>query len=286
MAVLHLALIGQPVVRHAAEPPVPVAGALQPLLGLLGLERDMSCGRDRLIDSLWPDATGDRGRHRLNTTVWRCRRLFGGHGDEVIVANRSGHVALDPTAIDVDVHAIARALSDERRTAAARGDAVAIAQLREAVRIDATQFLAGNFDDWVVRTRHQLELGVVKGVETLLAVAASPSDAIEWAELLVRLDPLREDAHRRLIRLYADSGRRADALRQYDVCARTLDADLGVEPLVETTLVAAAVREGVAPLPGDLADPRHALSELRRALATCQTAVEQIESALAAMSPD
>jgi Bacterial transcriptional activator domain len=100
----------------------------------------------------------------------------------------------------------------------------------------------------------------------------------------VRLDPLREDAHRRLIRLYAETGRRADALRQYDVCVRNLKDDLGVEPLVETSLVAAAVRAGVAPLPADLTDPRHALSELRRALATCQTAVDQIESALTAMT--
>ena len=282
----HLALIGQPLVRHADGPPVPVAGALQPFLALLGLERDMACDRDRLIDSLWPDTAADRGRRRLNTTVWRCRRLLGGQRDEVIVANRSGYIALDPTAIEVDVHAVARALSDDRRAAAARGDARAVDELREAVLIDAAQFLAGNFDDWVVRTRHQLELAVVKGVETLLAVAAAPSDAIEWAELLVQLDPLREDAHRRLIRLYAETGRRADALRQYDVCARNLDDDLGVEPLVETTLVAAAVRAGVAPLPGDLADPRHALSELRRALATCQTTVDQIESALAAMPRD
>ena len=286
MAGLHLALIGQPVVRHDGDPPVPVAAALQPFLALLGLERDMACDRDRLIDSLWPDAASDRGRHRLNTTVWRCRRLLCGNGDEVIVANRSGYVALDPTKIEVDVHGIARALSDDRHAAAARGDALALAHLREAVHVDVTQFLAGNFDDWVVRTRHQLELAVVKGVETLLAVTEAPSDAIAWAELLVRLDPLREDAHRRLIRLYAETGRRADALRQYDVCVRNLKDDLGVEPLVETTLVAAAVRAGVAPLSAELTDPRRALSELRRALATCQTAVDQIESALAAMSRD
>ena len=286
MAGLHLALIGQPVIRHDDDPPVPVAAALQPFLALLGLERDMACDRDRLIDTLWPDASSDRGRHRLNTTVWRCRRMFGGHGDEVIVANRHGYVALDPEVIEVDVHPIARALSDERRAAAARGDAVAADQLRAAVLVDATRFLAGNFDDWVVRARHQLELAVVKGVETLLALTRTPADAIEWAELLVQLDPLREDAHRQLIRLYAESGRRADALRQYEACVRNLDDDLGVEPLIETTLVAAAVREGVAPLPAELDEPRQALSELRRALATCQNAVDQIESALAAMSRD
>ncbi len=152
--------------------------------------------------------------------------------------------------------------------------------------IDASQFLAGNYDEWVVQARHRLELSVITGVATLLEVASASRDAIEWAELLVRLDPLREDAQRRLIRLYADAGRRADALRQYEICTHHLREDLGVEPLIETTLVATAVREGVSPLPPNMADPRLALCALRDALATCQVVVDLIDSAIAMLPPD
>lgn len=288
MADLHLDLLGRPVVRplDATGAPAPVPQSLQPFLAFLSLERDAGCHRDRVIDALWPDAPVDQGRRRLNTAVWRARSLFGAKRDGVVIATRAGHLALDRTAVAIDVAPLVRALSDERRAAAARGEPEATEELARAVLVDASQFLAGNYDDWVVQARQRLELAVIHGVETLLEVEATRDAAIRWAELLVRLDPLREDAHRRLIRLYADAGRRADALRQYEVCVLHLREDLGVEPLIETTLVATAVREGVAPALLDAKDPRRALCALREALATCQAAVAQIESALAALPAD
>lgn len=45
------------------------------------------------------------------------------------------------------------------------------------------------------------------------------------------LDPLHEPAHRWLMQLYALSGQRAAALRQYRECVRILEGELGVSPL-------------------------------------------------------
>jgi DNA-binding SARP family transcriptional activator len=285
MADLHLDLMGQPVVRRVGSGAAPAAVplSLQPFLAFLSLERGTGCHRDRVIDCLWPDVPCDQGRRRLNTAVWRARQLFDARRDGAVVATRAGHIALDRRSVEIDVVPTIEALTDERRNAASAGDPAALDDLRRAVLLDARQFLAGNYDDWVVQARHQLELAVIRGIETLLEVESSPATSIRWAELLVRLDPLREDAHRQLIRLYAEAGRRSDALRQYDVCARRLLEDLGVEPLLETTLVAAGVREGISPNLTDLRDPRHALHALRVALASCQDVVTQLESAIAGL---
>jgi hypothetical protein len=67
--------------------------------------------------------------------------------------------------------------------------------------------------------------------------AAPPPAAFAWAELLLRRDPLCENAHRHLMHLNAETGRRADALPQYETCERRLREDLGVERVLETTLV-------------------------------------------------
>ena len=69
------------------------------------------------------------------------------------------------------------------------------------------------------------------------------------AEQRLTLDTLHEPAHRRLIELYARSGRRADALAQYRECVRALDRELGVRPLTETTELYNAVNEGRSPEP-------------------------------------
>jgi DNA-binding SARP family transcriptional activator len=280
MVGLQLGLLGRPSVRRAGSADVDIPLSLQPFLGYLCIERPAGCHRERMIDTLWPDLSPDLGRRRLNTAVWRSRTLLGGGRDDLLHVSRAGVILLDPSRVDVDISPTVAALSDEGRAAAAQGDADAVERLRHAVRADAEDFLVGCYDDWVVQARHQLQLAIVSGLETLLESATGHDEAIGWAELLVRRDPLREDAHRMLIRLYAEAGRRADALRQYEACERHLRDDLGVVPLVETTLVAAAVRAGVRPLDAHEPDPERALREIRNALASCRSAVEQIELAL------
>jgi DNA-binding SARP family transcriptional activator len=283
MVELRLNLLGKPVVCRTGSSEVDITPSLQPFLGYLGIERASGCHRERMIEALWPQIAPEKGRRRLNTVVWRARALFGGPR-EVVHTSRTGHITLDRACVEVDITPTLLALSDENRSAAAHADAEATARLQRAVLADAEDFLVGCYDDWVVQARHQLGLAIISGLETLLAAASTDDEAILWAELLVRRDPLREDTHRRLIRLYADAGRRSDALRQYEICERCLREELGVEPLVETALVAMAVREGVQPL--ELrhdADAVRALRDMQRALASCRRAVELIESALGSL---
>jgi len=49
----------------------------------------------------------------------------------------------------------------------------------------------------------------------------------------VTLEPWREEAHRRLMRVLAASGQRSAALAQYETCRRLLAEELGVEPSAE-----------------------------------------------------
>ena len=49
-----------------------------------------------------------------------------------------------------------------------------------------------------------------------------------WTYELLALDPWRESTYRQLMLLYAQSGRVAAALEQYENCRRILDEELGV----------------------------------------------------------
>jgi DNA-binding SARP family transcriptional activator len=85
--------------------------------------------------------------------------------------------------------------------------------------------------------------------------------AIETGRRLVGLDPLREDAHRSLMRIYQRVGRRADALKQYRLCVDILRRELNVEPEAATTRLYLEIRrrrdeadaspEQTVPLPHD-----------------------------------
>ncbi len=85
--------------------------------------------------------------------------------------------------------------------------------------------------------------------------------AIQTGRRLVDLDPLRDDAHRSLMRIYQRAGRRADALKQYYRCVETLRRELNVEPAAATTRLYLEIRrrrdegdaspEQTVPLPHD-----------------------------------
>jgi TolB-like protein len=51
---------------------------------------------------------------------------------------------------------------------------------------------------------------------------------------LLRLDPLREDIHRELMRVHAAQGHLSSAVKQYDICRDMLWRELGVQPEPET----------------------------------------------------
>ncbi len=79
--------------------------------------------------------------------------------------------------------------------------------------------------------------------------AGDPDRALPYARRWVALDPLQEPARRRLMLLYAWTGRRAQALQQYRECVQVLDAELGVAPLDETTRLYEAIKENRPPPP-------------------------------------
>ena len=57
------------------------------------------------------------------------------------------------------------------------------------------------------------------------------------AQRLVAIDPLREGSHRLLMRILAQSGQRAAAIKQFNTCADILKRDLDVEPDPETQML-------------------------------------------------
>ncbi|TGU37038.1 alpha/beta hydrolase, partial [bacterium M00.F.Ca.ET.152.01.1.1] len=64
--------------------------------------------------------------------------------------------------------------------------------------------------------------------------AGDPAPCIRAALRLVAMEPLREDAHRALMRSYAAQGRVNLALKQYELCRDALQRELRLMPEAET----------------------------------------------------
>ncbi|RMF34265.1 MAG: hypothetical protein D6759_06080, partial [Chloroflexi bacterium] len=130
-----------------------------------------------------------------------------------------------------------------------------LTDLQSAVALYRGAFLEGFYDDWVINERYRLEslfFEVLTRLMTGYEARGEPDAALAIALQLLNHDPLREDAHRLAMRAYCRLGQRNAALDQYRRCREVIRAELGAEPMVETTELYQAILEGrfaVEPVP-------------------------------------
>jgi DNA-binding SARP family transcriptional activator len=97
--------------------------------------------------------------------------------------------------------------------------------------------LEGFYDDWALRERERLRLVYLKDLEYLMNYYKDRQDyskSLAYGQKILEQDPLHEDIHREMMRLYMENGQRAHAVRQYQICQVHLAAELNIPPMEET----------------------------------------------------
>jgi DNA-binding SARP family transcriptional activator len=192
----------------------------QRLLAFLALH-EYPLQRVYVAGTLWIDASDERAGASLRSSLWRLNRP--GH---LVVEATSTHLCL---AGDVAVD-LRRALGIAHRLLDGSADAADLEVGEEALR---GELLPDWYDEWLLFERErfrQVSLHALEALADRLVYAGEAARALEAALSAVRSEPLRESAHRVLIRVHLAEGNRSEALRQYELCRRLLRDRLGVEP--------------------------------------------------------
>src|SRR5262249_23174565 len=132
----------------------------------------------------------------------------------IIQADRV-RVRLNDDLVTTDVAEFEAAL---RRAAAPGTDSERAPWLQQAVELYAGELLAGFYEEWIFPEREHLAeqySGALRRLARCFAAQRDLDRAIDYARRAVLFDPLREEAHRDLMRLLAAGGQRSAALRQY-----------------------------------------------------------------------
>jgi DNA-binding SARP family transcriptional activator len=112
--------------------------------------------------------------------------------------------------------------------------------------------------------RQRLRSAVMSAMQVLLE-AKLPVRAdrqIEIALKALTLDPAQESAHRTLMRLYAETGQRSEAFRQYFRCRETLWREFSIRPEPATDLLYKAMLSRSRPEGADLPPNRGSTSRM------------------------
>jgi predicted ATPase/DNA-binding SARP family transcriptional activator len=202
------------------------------LLAYLAYYSQRSHLRDALIELFWPDGDPSAGRNNLSRELSWLRQHLEPPSlppGTVIAADRAG-IRLNPVAVATDVDAFEAALRAAERAASPVESAQ---HLAEAIEAYGGELLPGFYDGWILQEREWLTDRYFQALRQLLAHMEQAGElprALEYARQGVRADPLREEAHRDLMRLLAAAGQPAAALRQYRELERLLKQGLDAEP--------------------------------------------------------
>lgn len=228
--------------------------ALLAYLSLVARNRE---SRDRLASLLWGNRGGEQARHSLAQSTAALRKALK-DDEKSIIVSESAAIALNPEAFTVDALSFI-ALAKEGSPESAR-------QALEIYRGDLLpdfEVRSEGFDEWIGEQRQFLRTLAID-THCLLAEAYAQQEdwpaVIEAAQGALKLDNLREDAHRQLIRGLAMTGQRVAALQQFNQLEASLREDLQIDPEPETKKLVGAIKGGSLAGPSQIA-PQDAASE-------------------------
>ncbi len=216
------------------------------LLAYLALNGDRGHSREHLAALFWEDADPGRARGSLRQCLMALRRSLRCGGPSALDCRGDG-VSLLTDRIVVDAVDFGALL--HRGTPDALAAAVALYQG------DLLQGLAPAgyaFEEWLIVERERLRTMVLLAIKRLIETtveAAMPDAARMLCLRALAIDPLDEGLHRHLMAIYAESGNRTLALKQFARCQAVLARELGVEPEIET-------RDLVKRITRERSDPR------------------------------
>ena len=207
------------------------------LLALLACTEPEPQPRERLMTLFWGSHFDAQARQNLRKALSRLRHALGEH---VLVTNEDS-VSLRAGIIQCDVARFEGLIADGSYDAL-----VAAADCYKGPLVSDLSISQEPWNDWANAQRRRLEDLLVDALVRLAGEEEKQGNverALELAKRAVVIDPLREDAHRTIMRTPAASGRKADALKHYEEVAALLKRELDVEPDAATATLAVELRK-------------------------------------------
>lgn len=200
------------------------------LVKLLSLAPNHRLHREQIMAALWPDLDPPAAANNLYQTVHAARKVLDrnapGEQSHLRLENETLVLCLDRP-VWIDVEAFEAAASQARRSRDA-------AACRAAINLYTGDLLPEDrYEDWASQRREHLRqqyLALLLDLAALYEARGEFTEAVASLQQAVSHEPTYEEAHRRLMWLYAATGHRQQAVRQYEGLKQALRQELDAEP--------------------------------------------------------
>src|SRR6266550_3850542 len=204
------------------------------LIKLLALQPNHQLHREQAMEFLWPDSDPESATNNLHKAVHLARHslepALKSAADSHFIITRGQQIVLSaPGMLYIDAEEFER-----QATAAIKSDDAASCET--ALGLYRGDLLNEDaYEDWAATRREQLRELYHRLLARLPKIYEAQGDyqqSIEALGKLIAADTSNEEAHRDLMRLYALTGNRHQAFRQFQQCVESLrrELDAGPEP--------------------------------------------------------
>ncbi|TMF48374.1 MAG: tetratricopeptide repeat protein [Chloroflexi bacterium] len=262
MGLLRLAVLGAPEVFHEGSRLTFALRKAQALLLYLAVEGGMH-SRSKLAAFLWPDSEPHAARTGLRTALTLLRALF---ADSDATSSHHSHLLNEHELLGLNSHApleldldVVQQAYQALRLSAVQTEqqrAALLALFQHALAQVRGPFLDGfwlreetGFDAWVQQQQHQWQVCVLQLFDRLSSWQEEAFELEQARATLTRwlaLDPLSEEASRRLMRVHLARSDAVAALQVYATLRARLAEELQAKPSADSVALAEHVHATLA----------------------------------------
>ncbi|MEZ4868530.1 MAG: AAA family ATPase [Caldilineaceae bacterium] len=208
-------------------------GRQQALLAYLALHQNALLERQALAERFWPESSHSQALANLRGELHNLRQAVPQIADLLLIDRST--IRWQPGAhCTVDVLDFLAALHEAELVA---NPEQALAALRRAVELYQGDLLPHLLEAWIEEQRIILRDALFSALDRLSTLYADQHDydlAIDYLLRLLQQDPVREEAYRRLMYLYAMNDDADGIRRAYRTCAEILERELDASPSIPT----------------------------------------------------
>src|SRR4030088_19837 len=236
---LSVSLVGRPSIRFGGRLVELRTQKASAVLSYLALTEAKYESRERLVGLLWSRSDEEKARASLRQVVRELRTAFEEAGYGGFSAGRLS-IHLDAEKVEVDIESIIRLAE----SGGVHPLLLNTPDLGDRI-LEGMDDLDPSFRIWVLAKRQTINDRLMRSLGAGLVAKDIAADVkTEIATAIVNLDPTHEEACCHLMRVHAEEGDVAGALRIYKSLWNLLDRDYGMEPSPVTEELVARIKLG------------------------------------------
>ncbi len=228
---LHLSLLGEQAISDGSASLRSHSSRAAALVAFLVTHAGSPQARQRIAGLFWPESTDAQALTNLRRELHHLRQILRAEPSLVVTPRDLCWRDTETCLVDLRIFDIERQAAAS--AAAAGNDAEVIARGTAALAQYKGDLLPGQYDDWLIDVRAELDRQCADLCDLLAASRARAGDlagAVAVARRRIQLQPLEEAGYCTLMTLLSDLGDRAGAVSTYHHCASVLERELGVVP--------------------------------------------------------